>query len=244
MLDLADGVDDPFAVPVGGVHDDGVHACIDKGRDPFVGVGRDANGGGHAQTAILVFAGVGEFTQLDDVAVRDEAHKLSSAVHHGQLFNPVLAQNLLCLGQVAAILRHDEVFAGHQFRNGSGALLFKTKIAVRHDAHEHAGVVRHGNATDFVLAHDGQRVSRRSVFAQGHGILDHAALRALHLANFIGLRRDAHVFVHHADAAVPCHGDGHAALRHGVHGGTHDGGFQLDVSGERRMELHVPREHF
>ena len=31
----------------------------------------------------------------------------------------------------------------------------------------------------------------------GDGILDHAALGALDLADFIGLRRDAHVFVNH-----------------------------------------------
>ena len=161
---------------VGGVHDDRVDTGVHQGSDPFVGVGGDAHGSRNAEAAILVLARVGELAQFDDVAVGDESHELALTVDHGELFNAVFAKDLLCLGEVASIFRDDEVLARHELGDGAAALLFKTQVAVGDNAHEFAGVVGDGNAPDFVLAHDGQRVSGRRVLAQGDRVLNHAAL--------------------------------------------------------------------
>ena len=125
LLHVANRVDDATAVAVGGVDNDRVHSGIHKSRDALVRVCGNAHGGRNAEAAVLVLAGVGEFAQLDDVAVRDEADKFARAVHDRKFFNAVFAQDLLRLGKVTAIFCDDEVFARHELRDGAGALLFK-----------------------------------------------------------------------------------------------------------------------
>ena len=176
LLHVAHGVDHATAVAVGGVHDDRVDASVHQCSDPFVGVGGDAYGCRNAEAAVLVLARVGELAQFDDVAVGDKSHELAVAIHNGKLFNAVFTKDLLRLGEVASIFRDDEVVARHELGDGSAALLFKTQVAVGDDAHEFAGVVGDGNATDFVFAHDGQGVSSCRVLAQGDRVLNHAAL--------------------------------------------------------------------
>ena len=137
---------------------------------------------------------------------------------------------MLGLGQIASVFGDDQVLTRHELGNGTGRLLFKSKVAVGHNAHQIASIVRDRDAANLVFSHDGQRVARGGVFAERDRVLDHAALRALDLPDFIGLRRNGHVLVHHANPAVARHGNRHFAFRHGVHGRTDNGGLQLNVA--------------
>ena len=219
-----------------------VAALVDAGVDAVIV--DTAHGRRNAETAVLVLARIGEFAEFDDVPVGDEADELAVLVHHGQFFDAMLPKDLFCFAQIAAVLRHDQILRGHKLHNGTGGLLFKTQIAVCHDAHQTTIPIGHWNAADFVLAHDAQRVACRGIHGKRHGVLNHAAFRTLHFADFVGLRSDGHVLVNHPDAALASHGNGHLAFGHGVHGGTDNGCLQLDVPGERRVKLDVARQHF
>ena len=64
----------------------------------------------------------------------------------------------------------------------------------------------------------------------GHGVTDHAVFGAFHLAYFGSLLADGHVLVQHADAAFLGDGDGHAALRDGVHTGGDDRDVEVNMA--------------
>ena len=230
FLHVAHRVDHATAVSVGGVDNHGVHPGVDQGRHAFVGVGGHAHGRGHTEAAELVLARVGELAELDDVAVGDESDELAFAVDNRQLFDAVLAQDLLGLGQVASVLGDDQILARHELGDGACRLLFEAQVAVGHNAHQFAGIVRDRDAANLVFAHDGQRVACGGVLAERHGILDHAAFGTLDFPDLVGLRRNGHVLVHHADAAVARHGNRHFAFGDGVHGRTDNGGLQLNVA--------------
>ena len=177
----------------------------------------------------MVLARIWEFAELDDVTVGDETHELAFGVDDRQFFNAVLTQDLLGLGEVASVFSDNQILACHQLCDGATGLFFEPQISVGHDAHQFARAVSDRNASDFVLAHDGQSVTCCGIFAQRDRILNHPAFRTLHLSDLVRLGGDAHVLVHDADAAVAGHGDGHLALSHRVHCGTDNGAFQLDV---------------
>ena len=71
------------------VDDDRVDSGIDERFRAVDGVVRNANGRSDPQTSPLVFAGIGEGAELDDVAVGDKADELAVAVNHRQLFDAV-----------------------------------------------------------------------------------------------------------------------------------------------------------
>ncbi len=244
FLDVTDGVDHTPAVAVCRVDNDSVHTGVDEGTDPLVCVGSDAHSRGHAKAAVLVLAGIGEFAELDDVPVGNQAHEMAFRVDDGQFFDAMFAQDLLGLGEVASVFGDDEVFARHQLRDRAIRLLLKPQIAVGHDAHQFARRVGDGNAADFVLAHDGEGVSGRGFLVQRDRILDHPALRALDFSDFVGLGRDAHVLVHDPDASIAGNRNRHLAFSHRVHRRTHNGAFQLDVAGKWCVELNVAGKDF
>ncbi len=82
------------------VDDDRIDTGIDQRFSAVDGVVGDPNCSGYAQTAPLVLAGVGKGAELDDVAVGDQADELAVAVHHGQFFDAVSAQQLFGLFKI------------------------------------------------------------------------------------------------------------------------------------------------
>ena len=171
----------------------------------------------HAQPALIVLAGVGILQLLLDVLDRDQALQLVLVVHHQQLFHAMLVQDQLGLFERGAHRHGDQVFLGHHVADGNIGARLKAQIAIGEDAHQPLAL-RHRHAGDAVAAHHFERVGDQLVRADGDGIDDHAALRALHLVDFAGLVGDGKIAVHDADAALLRHGDGHARLGDRVHG--------------------------
>ncbi len=180
-------------------------------------IARRPDGSAHAQPALIVLAGVGILQLLLDVLDRDQALQLVLIVHHQQLFHAVLVQDQLGLFERGAHGHGDQVFLGHHVAHGNIGARFKAQIAVGEDAHQPLAL-RHRHAGDAVAAHHIERVADHLLGADGHRIDDHAALRPLHLVDLAGLVGDGKIAVHNADAALLRHGDGHARLRHRIHG--------------------------
>ena len=80
--------------------------------------------------------------------------------------------------------------------------------------------------------HQRQGIGQSRARPDGDGIDHHAAFKALHPADLLGLLLDIQVLVDHAHAAGLGHGDGKAGLGHRVHGGGHQGNAQLDRLGQ------------
>ena len=144
-------------------------------------------------------------------------------VDDGQLFDAVFGQQVLGVFAGDADLADDEaVTRGHAVAHAQGgplALGDEAQVAVRDDAQEGAVLVHDGQAGDAVVAAEAVEFVDGGVGADGDGVFDHAGFAALDLANLGGLLLDGEVAMKDADAALAGHGDGHARLGDGVHGG-------------------------
>jgi hypothetical protein len=74
-----------------------------------------------------------------------------------------------------------------------------------------------------------------SVRRHGDRVDDHAAFRALHLVDFVGLLLDGQIAMDDAQAALLRQRDRHVRLGDRVHGGADDGNVQADVARELRL---------
>ena len=229
---------------MGGVDDDGVGAGVDQCLHAVEGVGGDAHSGGHAQAALLVLAGHGLVLGLGDVLIGDEPHQVVVLVHHGQLLNLVLLQNLGSVHQVRLLVRGDEVLLRHHLLYGAVQAALKAQVAVGDDAHEALLVVDHGYASDVVFGHDVKSLCHGAAAGNGDGVVDHAVLSTLDDGHLACLLVDGHVLVDDADASLAGDGNGHLALGDGVHGSRHKGHVQLDVAREAGFQLYRLGQYF
>ena len=74
---------------------------------------------------------------------------------------------------------------------------------------------------------------------QPEGICNDPVLRALDHIHLLSLLADGHIFVDDPDPALTGDGDGHAVLRHGIHGGADQRDIQTDLLRQLGVQVHV-----
>ncbi len=128
-----------------------------------------------AQAALFIFGGVRVLDFLLNVLHRDEALQVVLVVHHQQLFDTVLMEDLLSLLQCGAHGDGDEIVLGHHVGDGQVISSFKAQITVGEDAHQLV-ILHHGDAGNAVTAHHFQGVGNFLFRLNGYRIHNHAAL--------------------------------------------------------------------
>ena len=186
-----------------------------------------------AQATELVLVRVGILTALVDVLDRDEAFEHTLAIHHGQLLDAVLPEDLLGLVERRAFVRRDQVAAGHRLAERPVELTLELQIAVGDDADELLVVVDDRHTGDAEALHECGGFAHGIVRSQRDRLENHAALRALHAVDLGSVAIDRHVLVQHADAARTGHGDRHLRFRNGVHRRGNERNAKLDAARER-----------
>ena len=88
----------------------------------------------------------------------------------------------------------DEILLGHHVCDGQVVARFEAQVAIGENSHQLA-VLGHGNAGDAIALHHFERVGDLLLRIDGHRVDDHAAFRALHAVDFLGLALDGHVAV-------------------------------------------------
>ena len=208
------------------------HHQVDAGRDQRLGAGKalvaDGGGGGDAQTALLVLAGVRIGDRLFDVLDGDQADAAILVVDHQQLLDAVLMQQPLGLLLADALAHRDQLVLGHQLGDALARILGEAHVAVGQDAdqlagHAVAGALDHRNAGNAVVP-SSVRAHRRSVAVglDGERVHDHAGFELLDLADLRRLLVRVEIAVDDAEAAGLRHGDGHVGFGHRIHGGGQD----------------------
>ena len=241
-LDARNHIQHAAGLAVRRVQRDHIYLAAHQRGHALHGIARYAHGGGAEQAAIGVLGGIRVFGGLLNVLDGDQAAQHVVFIHQRQLFDAVLGQNLLGLGQRGAHGRGDEIFAGHHFVNGAGFIGFKAQIAVGEDAHQLA-VFRDGHAGNAVALHQSQRVCHAVAGRKEKWIGDYAVFRALHLVHLRRLRGDGHILVDHANAAFARDGDAHAGVGHGVHGSGEQRYVQLDAFAKLCGKIHFFGKH-
>ena len=247
-LDAVDRVEHVARMPVRGVD----HHEIDAGRDQRLGAGEalvaDRGGGGDAQAALLVLAGVRIGDRLLDVLHGDQADAAVVLVDHQQLLDAVLVQEPLRLLLRHAFAHRDQLVLGHQLGDRLLGIGREAHVAVGQDADQLAGAaiaaaLHHRNAGDAVRLHQVERLGQLGARADGERVHHHAGFEALHPPHLLGLHLGLEIAVDHADAAGLRHGDRHVGLGHGVHRGRDDRDVERDVAGDAAADIDLGRQH-
>ena len=152
----------------------------------------DRGGGGDAQPALLVLAGVGIGDRLLDVLDGDQADAAVLVVDDQQLLDAVLVQEALGLVLADALAHRDQPVLGHQLGDRLARIGGEAHVAVGEDADELAGLavaaaLDHRDAGDAVRLHQLERVGERRAGLDGERVHHHAGLELLHLPHLRGL---------------------------------------------------------
>ena len=225
---------------MGGVHHQQIHLGLHQFRRAFQVIARGAQGRAHAQAPLLVFAGIRVFNLLLNILYGNESTKIIGLIDNQKFFHAVLVQHLLGFFQGRAHGDGDQVVLGHHLFHGQVEAVLEAQVAVGEDAHQLA-LLGDGHAGNLVLFHDFQRIGDPVLGADGDGIDNHAAFRALHLIHFQRLLGNRHAAVHDSDAALLRQGNRQARFRDRVHGGADDGNVQGDMAGHPRARIHLRR---
>jgi hypothetical protein len=232
-LDTADHVEGELGTAVRSIDDEDVHAGLGQGGGALPGVAPVADGRANDEASARVLRGVGVLLGLDEVLDGDEAGQVVVLVDDGQLFDAVFGQQVLGVFAGDADLADDEaVTRGHAVAHAQGGpfvLGDEAQVAIGDDADEGAVLVHNGQTGDTVVATEAVEFVDGGVGADGDRVFDHAGFAALDLADLRGLFLDGEVAVEDADAALAGHGDGHARLGDGVHGGGQERDAQRNV---------------
>ena len=238
-LDAGNRLEDVLAVAVGAVQRQYIHLGRYKGGGALLHIMADADGTGDQQTVVAVPGGVGVLLGFFDILDGDKAGKTEVLIHDGQLFHLTAQQQRLGFLQRDALRGGDEMILGHHLADGHIKAGHELEVTVGDDAHQPAVGIADGHAADMELAHQPVGIADEMIRRKGKGIIDDAVFAALDPVNLIGLLPDGHILVDDADAALPRHGDGHAAFGDGIHGGADQRGIQVDIPGQTGADIDI-----
>ena len=173
-----------------------------------------------------------------DVFDCDQALEVVLVIDHEKFFHAVLVKNCFRFFERGSDRDSDEILLGHHLVNGNVEAGFKAQVAVGENADQLA-IVRNGDSGNLVFAHDLKRIANLVGGMHGDRVDDHAAFRALHFVNFVGLLIDGEVAMDDANPALLRQRDRHMRLGHGVHRGAHDGNVQANLA--RKLRLRAGR---
>ena len=137
--DLVDRFEHPRRMAVRGVDDHDVDPGGEQRLGPLELLAAGAGGGGDAQPAVLVLAGVRKALRLLDVLDGDQAGAAIVVVDDQQLFDAVLVQQALGLLARDVLAHRDQLVLGHQLGDRLARIAGEAHVAVGQDADEPAG---------------------------------------------------------------------------------------------------------
>ena len=120
-LDAGDGFEHAPGMAVRGIDHDEVDAGLDQALAARIAGFADRGGGGDAQPALLVLAGIGIGHRLLDVLDGDQADAAIVGVDDQKLLDAMLMQQPLGLVLVDAFAHRDQPVLGHQLGDSFAA---------------------------------------------------------------------------------------------------------------------------
>ncbi len=239
-LHFLDGVDDAAGMAVGAVDGEDIDISADQLQSAFEKIAGGAEGGAHSKAAVGVLGGIRIFQFLLNVLNGNEATQVVLVVDDEELLHSMFVQDFFRLVEGRADWNGDQFFLGHHLIDGNVEAGFEAEIAVGEDANKFL-VLSNWNTGDLVFPHHLDGVGNLIVGRHCDGIDDHAAFRALHLVDFLGLLLDGQVTVHNAEAALLRQRNRHSGFGDGVHGGANDGHVEHDGACQLRLRADFRR---
>ena len=219
---------------MGAVQHEQVDPPVQQLAHPLVQVSPDPQRRPGAQPAVVIDTRAWIPDLLEHVLDGDEAAQHPAGIDHRQLFNPVLVEDPLGLLQRGPHRHRDQPILGHHVLDRDAPVGEETEVAIGEDP-DQLPLPGDRHAGDVVPLHDLERLAHRQIRGKRHRIGDHAAFRALHLLDLVGLIGDGEILVDDSHPARTRESDGEAGFGHRVHGGRKE----RDVQAEPRRQLHA-----
>ena len=231
---------------VGGVDDQKIDASVDQALASHVTGFAHRSRSGHAQSPLLVFAGMRMRHGLFDVLHRDQADATIRAVNDQKLLDTVLMQEPLGLVLLDPFAHCDQPLLGHQLGDLLPLVGGEPHVAVGQNADQLAGpsiagALHHRNPGDVMLLHQCQGIGEGCFRIDRYRVHDHARFEFLHLPHLHSLRFRIEIAVEHADAARLRHGDRHMRFRHRIHRRGDDRNVEQNVGCDARSNIDIRR---
>ena len=246
-LHPADRIEHMLRMAVRGVDHHQIDAGLDQPLRALVALVANGCRSGHAQTSLLVLAGIRIGDRFFHVLHGDQADAAIIGIDHQQFLDPVLVQEFLRLGLTDAFAHGDQPILGHQLGDLLPGVGRKAHVAVGENADEFSGravmrALHHRHAGDGVFLHQRERVGERGLRIDSERIDHHAAFEFLDLAHLRRLLVGLEIAVDDAEAAGLRHGDRHRGLGHGVHGRGHNGNIERNLARHAGADIGVRRQ--
>ncbi len=232
LLYPAYAVQHAFAVAVGCINNDYVHASSHQLFNTFFSAIAHAHGCTYAQFPVNVFAGPRVFRGFLDVLNSNQAFQRVVCTHHQHALQAVLVHQGFGLLQAVVFGYGDQTLSwGHDVGNRLVQFGFETQVAVRDNAN-HLAILDNRQARNFVLLCKSNDLANGEFRLDRDRVAKHARLMAFYFGHLGRLLRCCQVLVNNTDTTFLCHGNGQPGFSHRVHGGRHQRNVQADVSGQ------------
>ena len=164
-------------------------------------------------------------------------------VHHRQLLDFVLLQNLGSGNQVGLLMSGHQILFRHHIIDHLVKVAFKTQVAVGHNTHEMILIIHNGDSTDMIFSHHIQCILYSRSSTDGNRVVNHSVLSSLDDGHMASLVFNGHILMDYTDTSLTGDGDCHLRFRYRIHGSGHERNVQLDVPREFRFQLYHFRQH-
>ena len=224
------------------VQNQNVYLCIDQCVCPFQNICGNANSCTAEQTTLFISCRVRELYCLFNVLDGNQALEIAVFINQRQLFNLVLAENLLCFFHACTNRSCDQVVLGHYFGNRCTIISQEPHVPVGDNADQLSSTVYNRNAGNLILAHQLICICNQMIFGQRERIDNNAIFRTLYLIHFICLLFNGHILVNDTDTAFSCNCNCHCCFSDGIHRSSHNRSVQLDIACQRCFQVnHIRR---
>ena len=159
-------------------------------------------------------------------------------VNDRQLLNLVLLQYLGCCHQVGLLMGGHQVVLRHNLINRTVEPTFETQVTIGHDTYKSFVIINNGNTTNMILCHDLKGLSNCRATWNGDGVVNHTILCPLDNSHLTCLVLNSHVLMNNTNSSLTGNGNSHLTLGHRVHGSSHKGNVQLNMTSEQSFQLY------
>ena len=228
------------------------HQKIDTGFDQTFGalvtVFTNARCCSSAQTSLSVLGGVRIELRLFNILDGNKTNATTLIVDNEKLFNTMSVQQTFCFVLIDILANRNEVLTGHQLVDFLLRIGRKTDVAIGQDTDKTprtlGSILNDRNTRNSMCLHQCLSVGKCGIRPDGNRIYNHAGFKFLYLTDFFRLTFRRQITVNDANTTGLRHRNSQTGFRHRIHGSRKKRKVKLDILGDARAQINLPRHYF
>ena len=228
------------------------HQKIDTGFDQTFGalvtVFTNARCSRGAQTSLSVLGGVRIELRFFNVLDGNETDTTALIVDNEKLFNTMSVQQTFCFVLIDILADRNEVLTSHELVDFLLRIGRKTDVAIGQDTDKTArplgSIFNDRNTGNSMRLHQCLCIGQGCIRSDRDRIYNHAGLEFLYLPDFFRLTFRRQIAVNDANTTGLRHRNSQTGFRHRIHGSRKKRKVKLDILGDARAQINLPRHYF